>query len=174
MLGDPAQSNEPQLAMPDYVPPPPPTVSGAGTAQADVNAPLPTIPAAPPKPPSLPGMGLAPLPPVAYAAPPRPTYQLAAVPGEALVFAAGTDVLSPGQGGTLRSVATHRGAGSVYVHGYGDAASDAPQDQAQALTLAALRARAVADALEKDGVPASAIRMRADAFGRGAVAGLVE
>ncbi|WP_419729746.1 OmpA family protein [Lichenicola sp.] len=173
VLADPSQADEPELAMPDLAPPPA-TGPGSVTAEADANAPTPQIPGAPPPPPSLPGMGLAPLPPVAYAAPARPTYQLATVPGEALVFAAGTDVLSPGQGATLRSVATRRGAGSVYVHGFGDAASDAPHDQAQALTLAALRARAVADALEKDGVPASAIRMRADAFGRGAVAGLVE
>ena len=173
VLADPSQANEPELAMPDLAPAPA-TGPGSATAEADANAPTPQIPGAPPPPPSLPGMGLAPLPPVAYAAPARPSYQLAMAPGEALVFAAGTDVLSSGQGGTLRSVATHRGAGNVYVHGYGDAASDAPQDQAQALTLAALRARAVADALEKDGVPASAIRLRADAFGRGALAGLVE
>ena len=162
---------EPELAMPDLAPAPAGGQAGA-PQQADAAAILPPIPAAPPAPPALPGVSSPPA--VAYAPPPRPTYALAAAPGEALVFAAGTDVLSPGQAATLQSVASRRGAGTVYVHGYGDAPSDAPRDQAQALTLAALRARAVADALEKDGVPASSIRLRADAFGRGARAGLVE
>ncbi len=133
---------------------------------------LPAIPDAPPAPPGLPGIVMP--PPPSYVLPVRPHYTLAQGPGELLQFAAGSDVLGSGQSGALHQIATHRGAGSVFVHGYGEASSDLPQDQAQALTLAALRARSVADALEKDGVPASAIRIRADAFGRGARAGLVD
>ncbi len=140
----------------------------------DAGAPivLPAIPDAPPPPPGLPGLAMP--PPPSYVPPPRPHYVLAQGPGELLQFAAGSDVLGSGQSGALRQIAAHRGTGSVFVHGYGEAGSDSPQDQAQALTLAALRARSVADALERAGVPASAIRIRADAFGRGARAGLVD
>jgi outer membrane protein OmpA-like peptidoglycan-associated protein len=151
-----------ELAMPEVV-----SAGGQPTGE------IPAIPVAPPAPPGLPGIAMP--PPPAYVPPARPDYVLAQGPGDTLQFAAGSDVLGPGQSGTLHALAMHRGAtGSVYVHGYGEAASDAPQDQAQALTLAALRARSVADALEKEGVPASAIRIRADAFGRGARAGLVD
>lgn len=151
-----------ELAMPAVV---------SGT---DAGAPvvLPAIPDAPPPPPGLPGLSMP--PPPSYVPPPRPRYALAQEPGELLQFAAGSDVLGSGQAGALRQIAAHRGTGSVFVHGHGEASSDSPQDQAQALTLAALRARSVADALEKEGVPASAIRIRADAFGRGASAGLVD
>ena len=133
---------------------------------------LPAIPDAPPPPPGLPGLSMP--PPPSYVPPPRPHYALAQEPGDVLQFAAGSDVLGSGQSGALRQIAAHRGGGSVFVYGYGEAGSDSPQDQAQALTLAALRARSVADALERQGVPASAIRIRADAFGRGARAGLVD
>lgn len=133
---------------------------------------LPAIPDAPPPPPGLPGLSMP--PPPSYVPPPRPHYALAQEPGDMLQFAAGSDVLGSGQSDALRQIAAHRGSDSVFVHGYGEASSDSPQDQAQALTLAALRARSVADALERQGVPASAIRIRADAFGRGARAGLVD
>ncbi len=172
---------------------PPPSHAAAGTAASaaaggdpgdlalpavvagtDAGAPvvLPAIPDAPPPPPGLPGIAMP--PPPSYVPRARPHYALAQGPGELLQFAAGSDVLGSGQSDALHQVAAHRGAGSIYVHGYGEASSDSPQDQAQALTLAALRARSVADALEKEGVPASAIRIRADAFGRGARAGLVD
>lgn len=156
--------DEPALALPDVVPP----AAGADAGPAA----LPPIPSAPPPAPGLPGIAMP--PPPSYAPPPRPQYELAQRPGDLLRFAAGSDTLDPGQSGTLHALALRRGAGSVFVHGYGDSASDAPQDQAQALTLAALRARSVADALEREGVPASAIRIRADAFGRGATAGLID
>ncbi len=161
-----APVEEAGLSLPAVVPPAP--------GQADPGAPvvLPAIPAAPPPPPTLPGIETP--PPPAYAPPPRPAYALAAQPGDALQFPAGSDVLAASQGGTLHAIAVRRGAGTVFVHGYGDAASDAPHDQSTALTLAAFRARAVAEALEREGVPASAIRISAAAFGRGASAGLVE
>ncbi len=156
--GDPAD-----LALPTVVP----TTDSVGPIV------LPAIPEAPPPPPpGLPGIVMP--PPPSYVPPARPNYALAQGPGELLQFAAGSDVLGSGQSGALHQIATHRGTGSIFVHGYGEASSDSPQDQAQALTLGALRARSVADALEKEGVPASAIRIRADAFGRGARAGLVD
>ncbi len=161
-----APVEEAELALPTVVPPAP--------GQADPATPvvLPAIPAAPPPPPTLPGIAMP--PPPAYVAPPRPAYALALPPGDALQFVAGSDVLAASQAGTLHAIAVRRGAGPVFVHGYGDAASDAPHDQSVALTLAAFRARAVALALEREGVPASAIRISAAAFGRGASAGLVE
>ncbi len=161
-----APGEEAELAMPAVLPP--------ASGQFDPGAPvvLPAIPAAPPPPPSLPGIAAP--PPPSYAAPARPAYALAAVHGDALQFLAGSDVLAASQAGTLHAIAVRRGAGPVFVHGYGDAASDAPHDQSAALTLAAFRARTVAEALEREGVPASAIRISAAAFGRGASAGLVE
>ena len=161
-----ASVEEADLAMPALVPPAP----GA----PDPNAPivLPVIPASPPPAPILPGIAMP--PPPAYVAPARPAYALTAPSGDALQFLAGSDVLAASQFGTLHAIATRRGAGPVFVHGYGDAASDAPHDQSVALTLAAFRARTVADALEREGVPASAIRISAAAFGRGASAGLVD
>lgn len=157
-------ADEAELAMPDLAPSP------AGSTGAP--SPLPPIPDAPPPPPGLPGIAMP--PPPSYVPPPRPAYAVAAAPGDPLQFAAGSDVLSPGQAGALRAIVAHRGSGSIIVHGYGDAASDSPQDQSQALTLAALRARSVADALQQLGVPGSAIRIRAAAFGRGASAGLID
>ncbi len=161
-----APVEEAELALPAVVPPAP--------GQADPGTPmvLPAIPAAPPPPPTLPGIATPP-PPV-YVAPPHPAYALAAQPGDPLQFLAGSDVLAASQAGTLHAIAARRGAGLVFVHGYGDAASDAPHDQSVALTLAAFRARAVALALERDGVPPGVIRISAAAFGRGASAGLVE
>lgn len=160
--------DEADLAMPDVVP----TATPAAGAVDAADVVMPQIPSAPPPPPGLPGIATP--PEVSYEAPLRPHYAFAARSGEALEFAAGSDVLSPGQSGTLQSVVARRGAGSIFVHGYGDAASDMPRDQAQALTLAALRARSVANVLEKQGVPPGSIRIRADAFGRGATAGLVD
>jgi len=155
---------EAQLALPDVAP----AAAGAPTGPVV----LPDIPSAPPPAPGLPGIAMP--PPPSYVAPAHPAYDLVQATGDQLQFAAGSDTLNPGQSGTLRALAARRGAGSVFVHGFGDAASDAPQDQAQALTLAALRARSVADALEQEGVPAASIRIRANAFGRGASAGLID
>lgn len=172
---EPVTANPPgeaELAMPDVAPPATQPGAPAGTSVDAGSVAMPQIPSAPPPPPGLPGIGTP--AEVTYAPPPQPHYALAARSGEALEFAAGSDVLSPGQSGTLQSVVARRGAGSIFVHGYGDAASDAPRDQAQALTLAALRARTVADVLEKQGVPSGSIHIRADAFGRGATAGLVD
>lgn len=160
----PADSG-PELAMPAIAPDP------AGVATA--SGPIPAIPNAPPAPPGLPGIAMP--PPPSYVAPTHPDYVLTPVKGESLQFPPGSDALSPGQDGTLSGLAIKRGAtGIIYVHGFGDSGSDTPADQAQALTLASLRARSVADALRLHGVPAGAIRLRADAFGRGATAGLID
>jgi hypothetical protein len=140
--------------------------------QTIASGPLPPIPNAPPPAPGLPGIAMP--PPPSYTPPSHPDYALADTPGEALRFEQGSDALATGQDGTLRALAARRKSGIVYVHGFGDAASDTPADQAQALVLASLRARTVAGMLQKDGVPTSAIRLRADAFGRGAVAGLID
>ncbi|MCQ8279080.1 OmpA family protein [Acetobacteraceae bacterium KSS8] len=158
-------ASQPVLAMPDVVP------DRAGLGEQ--SGPIPPIPAAPPGSPDLPGFPVLAAP--TYAAQIHPNYALADRSGERLLFPDGSDALSPGQDGILRSLVAHRGkTGTIFVHGYGDAASDAPADQAQALTLGALRARAVAAWLQANGVPAGAIRIRADAFGRGATAGLVD
>ena len=61
-----------------------------------------------------------------------------------------------------------RGSGVIVVTGYGDADSSEPSAQATALSVGLARAAAIADALKADGVPASAVRVNAEASGRGA------
>jgi outer membrane protein OmpA-like peptidoglycan-associated protein len=68
----------------------------------------------------------------------------------------------------VKAFAARRGASIVSVTGHGDAASSDPAAQNAAVSLGLSRAQAVADALAASGVPASAIRVGAEAGGRGA------
>jgi outer membrane protein OmpA-like peptidoglycan-associated protein len=62
----------------------------------------------------------------------------------------------------------------VEVVGFGDATDSTPQVQAEGVDLALARARAMAAALNAAGVPPSAIRMSAQADGRGGAARLID
>jgi outer membrane protein OmpA-like peptidoglycan-associated protein len=75
--------------------------------------------------------------------------------------------------GALKFLARQRGAQPVAVTGYGDAATSSPAAQSAALPLAIARARAIASNLLAAGVPASAIRINAEAQGAGGAARLV-
>ena len=132
---------------------------------------LPAIPGAPPPPPRLPGIAVAAGVPADKV---LPDYQVAPVAGTQIEFSPGSDSLLGGQHGALHAIAMRRGSGEIVVRGYGDAAAPDTDSQAQALTLASLRARAVAEALGSDGVPASAILLQAEAFGRGASVSLLQ
>jgi outer membrane protein OmpA-like peptidoglycan-associated protein len=70
-------------------------------------------------------------------------------------------------------LAAHRGTLAVAVTGYGDAASPDPLVQRSALALGIARAQAVAAALTGAGVPDAALRIAAEAMGRGATVRLV-
>jgi len=153
---------QPELALPALDLPPAPQQAAAV---------LPGIPGAPPAPPSLPGFSAPAGLPASWT---PPDYQTAPPPGTQLAFAPGTDTLLSGQRGAIHAVAVRRAGGPLLVTGYGDCASADPDAQTQALSLAALRARAVAATLQQEGVPASAIRLDARAFGRGASLSLVQ
>ena len=72
----------------------------------------------------------------------------------------------------VKAFAGKRGNGVIVVTGFGDAASSDPAAQSAALTVGLARAAAIAEALKADGVPANAVRVNAEASGRGGVAPL--
>jgi outer membrane protein OmpA-like peptidoglycan-associated protein len=126
---------------------------------------LPQVPAAPPPPATFEGMPAEPAP----TPPPRlPAHVPLAAQGTQVLFRPDDAVLDVSQTQTMKDAASHRGKGSIEVEGHGDAQSDSPEGQEAALKLALKRAQAVAKGLEAQHVPASAIRIAATAFGRGA------
>ena len=137
---------------------------------------MPAIPGAPPSSPRLPGLAVSARPPTLGlpASSRHPDYAVAPVGGTTIAFALGTDTMLGGQAGALHAIAARRGSGAIFVHGYGDAAAADPDAQSQAVSVASLRARTVAEALQAEGVPAGSIRLRAEAFGRGASVSLVQ
>lgn len=132
---------------------------------------LPDMPATPPGPPRLAGVNVprvtAPTPPPATppAPPPQPSAPAGATP---IAFARGSASLPPDAIGPLRTLAKGRGVGSIGVTGYGEAAGPDTAAQAAAVPLGFARARAIAAQLEAAGVPATAIRLDAEAIGNGA------
>ena len=165
--GAPARADdadaEPELAMPAV------QLQAADAGGSAVV--LPGIPGAPPAVPHLPGLSpMAGMPVVDH----LPDYRTEPVTGTLVGFEPGTDTMLSGQAGALHAIAVQRGGRSMIVHGYGDAAAPDPEAQSQALSVAALRARTVAEALQAEGVPAKSILLRAEAFGRGASVSLVQ
>ncbi|WP_428377195.1 hypothetical protein [Lichenicoccus sp.] len=165
-----AADTDPEIAMPAVDVPAAAADAGSGTVT------LPAIPGGPPASPRLPGLQVEEAAARASASAPAmlPDYQVAPPTGTQIAFVGNTDVVQSGETGLVHAIAVRRGAGTVMVHGYGDAASSEPDAQADALSLATLRGRAVADMLRAQGVPARAIRLQADAFGRGASLTLVQ
>ena len=89
-------------------------------------------------------------------------------------FAVGSAVVPRPSIVALRQLAARRAGGTIAVTGFGEASGSDAADQSPALSLALARAQAVAGALTTLGVPASFIRVDAEAAGRGAAARLVE
>jgi outer membrane protein OmpA-like peptidoglycan-associated protein len=136
----------------------------AGTAAApQANAPQPDLPAAPP-----PRAPDAPPPPVAAVAPPPMPPATPGISSASIVFVEGSTALSAPAADEVKSFAATRGKGVIVVTGYGDAVSSDPSAQSSALGIGLARATAIADALKGDGVPADAVRVNAEASGRGA------
>ncbi len=157
--------------------PPAPVLEGVGSAASSATAPatsdpgpsepapgaLPPLPSGPPPLPTIPGVAIAAIP---DAPPPRPQVDVSFLPA--------SDVMRPASEAGLRDLAARRGGGPVALLGGGDATSSSPQAQQVALPLAWRRAQAMADILEAEGVPASAVRIDAAALARGGIARLVE
>jgi outer membrane protein OmpA-like peptidoglycan-associated protein len=131
----------------------------------DVPAGLPDIPAAPPAPATFEGVAAEPAPSVRII----PVSTLTPPAGTAVYFTHGSEVLPPSQTEVLKGVAARRGNQTIDIIGQGDADSDTPEGQEAAIALGLKRAGAVARALQALHVPQSALRLGADAFGRGAV-----
>ncbi len=68
----------------------------------------------------------------------------------------------------MKAFAAKRGNGTIAVTGYGDSTSSDPDAQSAALNLGLSRAQSIVDALKAAGVPGNAIRVSAEASGRGA------
>jgi outer membrane protein OmpA-like peptidoglycan-associated protein len=140
-------------------------------ASSDQSAagPAPQAEAAPPPMPAEP-----PPRPVAAGAPPPPLPTTVPMPAPAsgaaatVAFPEGTTALTAPATDEVKAFAGKRGNGVIVVTGFGDAASSDPAAQSAAITLGLTRAQAVADALKQAGVPGNAIRVSAEASGRGA------
>ncbi len=139
-------------------------------------APLADMPPAPPSPPALPGVKqvTAPTPPAPTPPPvPKPAPVPVAGAPAPIAFGAGSAVLPSAAYAPLKSLAQQRGGGTIAVVGFGGASDTSAASQAAAMPLALARARAIATYLETAGVPASAVRIDAEAVGQGGVARLI-
>ena len=67
-----------------------------------------------------------------------------------------------------KRLAAKRGNGTIAITGYGDSESSDPDAQSAAVNLGLSRAQSIVDALKAAGVPGNAIRVSAEASGRGA------
>ena len=153
----------------------PPPVTGIDAVpkvpDAVASGPLPSFAEAAPSPPAGFGISLPPPPaPTPDAAP--PAIPAVAANTVAVAFTPGSATLPPSANLNLRRFAlAHKGV-PLTLTGHGEAASQTPDAQAAALALALHRAEAMAAALAEAGVPASNLRLRADAVGTGGFAAL--
>jgi len=91
-----------------------------------------------------------------------------------VVFTEGATALSAPASEEVKAFAGKRGNGVIVVTGFGEAASGDPSAQMAAVNLGLTRAQVVADVLKAAGVPGNAIRMSAEATGRGASLVLIQ
>jgi outer membrane protein OmpA-like peptidoglycan-associated protein len=89
-------------------------------------------------------------------------------PSATIVFLERASNLSQPAADEVKAFAAKRGNGTISVVGYGDSTSSDPDAQSAALTLGLSRAQSIVDALKAAGVPGNAIRVSAEASGRGA------
>jgi outer membrane protein OmpA-like peptidoglycan-associated protein len=85
-----------------------------------------------------------------------------------IVFVPGAATLSQPATEEVKAFAAKRGNLTVGVTGYGDGTSSDPDAQSAALTLGLSRAQSILEALKAAGVPGTAVRVSAEASGRGA------
>jgi outer membrane protein OmpA-like peptidoglycan-associated protein len=141
---------------------PPAEPAASPTSSVALAGPQPDLPAAPPPRPAAAGA-----PPVTPAAPtPMPAPPSGA--STSIVFLEQTSNLTQPAADEVKAFAAKRGNATISVIGYGDSTSSDPDAQSAALTLGLSRAQSIVDALKVDGVPGNAIRVSAEASGRGA------
>ncbi|WP_428492125.1 OmpA family protein [Rhodopila sp.] len=102
------------------------------------------------------------------AAAPAPMPAPVGGPSARIVFLERASNLSPPASDEVKAFASKRGNGTISVVGYGDSVSSDPDAQSAALDLGLSRAQSIVDALKSAGVPGNAIRVSAEASGRGA------
>ena len=95
-------------------------------------------------------------------------------PSATIVFLERTSNLSPPAADEVKAFAGKRGNGTISVTGYGDSTSSDPDAQSAALNLGLSRAQSIVNALKAAGVPGTAIRVSAEASGRGASLNLLQ
>jgi outer membrane protein OmpA-like peptidoglycan-associated protein len=137
----------------------PPAGAGDGVTVA---GPSPVMQAAPPPRPAI--AGTPPAVPVVLTPMPAPSAGSSAT----IVFPERTSDLSSPATDEVKAFAAKRGNGTISVIGYGDASSSDPDAQSAALNLGLSRAQSIVDALKAAGIPGNAIRVSAEASGRGA------
>jgi hypothetical protein len=130
---------------------------------------VPDLPATPPPPANFEGVPAEPLPT------PRllPASLSPAPQGTTVFFNEGSDALPANQTQALRDFLSHRRKQTIEIIGLGQATSDSPDGQLAAIELALRHARSVEAALAAMHVPQSAMRVGANAFGRGVVLRLI-
>lgn len=145
------------------------TLPQAGPAPAVATASA--QPALPTEPPPRPAAAGQPSPPPVVPAPmPSPQTGVAA----SVVFVEGSSSLSEPATDEVKAFAAKRGNGVIVVTGFGDAAASDAAAQSAALTLGLSRAQVVSDTLKAAGVPPAAVRVNAEASGRGAALRLLQ
>ena len=161
----PAVTAPPAPASPPSAAPRKPVQSAPLEAARDVTPDAgspPLLPAgAPPRPAAAGAPPMAPVVPVPMPAP-------SAGPSATIVFVEKASNLSQPATDEVKAFAAKRGTGTIAVTGYGDSASSDPDAQSSALNLGLSRAQSIVDALKAAGVPGNAIRVSAEASGRGA------
>jgi outer membrane protein OmpA-like peptidoglycan-associated protein len=85
-----------------------------------------------------------------------------------IVFVERASDLSQPAADEVKAFAAKRGNGTISIVGYGESSSSDPDAQSAALNLGLSRAQSIVEALKADGVPGTAIRVSAEASGRGA------
>jgi outer membrane protein OmpA-like peptidoglycan-associated protein len=172
----PAVTAPPQPATP---PSPAPRQAVQSTPLETPPAPAPSAPAPPtPAPPPADAQPALPSGPPARpaAAPAPPAQAVAPIPmptasggtTATIVFLDGASNLTTPAADEVKAFAAKRGNGTIAITGYGDSASSDPDAQSAAVNLGLSRAQSIVDALKAAGVPGTAIRVSAEASGRGA------
>jgi outer membrane protein OmpA-like peptidoglycan-associated protein len=102
--------------------------------------------------------------------PPTPTPIPAPSTGSSatIVFPERASALSEPASEEVKAFAAKRGNATIVITGYGDSTSSDPEAQSAALNLGLSRAQSILDVLKQAGVPGPAIRVSAEASGRGA------
>ena len=149
-------------------PPAPTGMTSGGTAPATIAGPSPDLPAGPPPRPA--AAGVPPAMPVVAA----PMPAAAGGPTATIVFLERASNLTAPAADEVKAFAGKRGKSTISVVGYGDATSSNPEAQSAALNLGLERAQSIVEALKADGVPGEAIRVSAEASGRGAALQLIQ